>query len=114
MSTIFGMLAQESQPGGGTIGLLLPLVLMGGIFYFLLIRPQQRRVRQQRELLESLRVGDEVMTAGGMFGTVRQIDPDTDTVTLEISPGTSVRMLRQAIARRLTERDDGEGAGREP
>ncbi len=111
--TIFAMLAQEAQPGGGAVGLLLPLLLMGGIFYFLLIRPQQRRARQQRQLIESLRVGDEVMTAGGMFGTVRHIDPDSDTVTLEISPGTRVRMVRQAIARRLTERDDGE-AGRGP
>jgi preprotein translocase subunit YajC len=110
--TIFAVLAQEARPGGGAIGLLLPLVLMGGIFYFMLIRPQQRRVRQQRELIQSLRVGDEVMTAGGMFGTVRHIDPDADTVTLEISPGTSVRMLRGAIARRLTDRDDEREAGR--
>ncbi|HXF71395.1 MAG TPA: preprotein translocase subunit YajC [Actinomycetota bacterium] len=112
--TIFAMLAQEGQPAGGTIGLLLPLLLMAGIFYFMLIRPQQRRARQQRELIESLRVGDEVMTAGGMFGTVRHIDPDSDIVTLEISPGTKVRMVRGAIARRLTERDGDEGAGREP
>lgn len=102
--TILSILAQETaQPGGGSLALLLPLLLMGGVFYFMLIRPQQRRMRQQRELISSLRVGDEVMTAGGIFGTVREIDPDDDTVTVEISPGTNVRMLRQAIARRLTQ-----------
>ncbi|HXF37653.1 MAG TPA: preprotein translocase subunit YajC [Actinomycetota bacterium] len=110
--TSLPILAQSSGQGGSTLGLLLPLLLMGGVFYFMLIRPQQRRMRQQRDLIASLRVGDEVMTAGGIFGTVRDIDPDEDIVTVEISPGTNVRMLRQAIARRLTEPDEEE-AGRE-
>jgi preprotein translocase subunit YajC len=77
---------------------------MGGLFYFLLIRPQQRRTRAQRDLASELSIGDEVLTLGGMYGTVR--DVDDDSVTVEISPGTNVRMLKQGIARRLTEDEE--------
>jgi preprotein translocase subunit YajC len=85
---------------------LLPLVLMGGIFYFLLIRPQKARQRQQQALMSALQVGDDVMTAGGIFGTVTAIDEDEDIVTVEVAPGTNVRMLRRAIAQRLVEDED--------
>ncbi|MGH2684461.1 MAG: preprotein translocase subunit YajC, partial [Actinomycetota bacterium] len=59
-----------AQQGGTNVTFLISLVLMVGIFYFLLIRPQQRRVRQQRQLVDSLNVGDEVITIGGLFGTI--------------------------------------------
>jgi preprotein translocase subunit YajC len=101
------LLAQAGNEGGGSIaGLLLPLVLMGGVFYFLLIRPQKARQRQQQALLEALHVGDEVMTASGLFGRVTAIDEDEDIVTVEVAPGTNVRMLRRAIAQRLTGDED--------
>lgn len=102
------ILAQSSSntstsAGGSLFGLLLPLLLMGAVFYFLLIRPQRNRQRQQQSVLSALHVGDEVMTAGGIFGTITDIDDEHDTVTVEIAPGTEVRMLRRAIAQRLTE-----------
>jgi preprotein translocase subunit YajC len=101
------LLAQAGNEGGGSIAsLLLPLVLMGGVFYFLLIRPQKARQRQQQALLEALHVGDEVMTASGLFGRVTAIDEDEDIVTVEVAPGTNVRMLRRAIAQRLTGDED--------
>lgn len=102
------VLAQESGngTGGSAFGLLLPLLLMGGVFYFMLIRPQRRRQRQQAALLGALEVGDEVMTAGGVFGTLTGIDDDTDTVTVEIAPGTEIKMLRRAISQRFVEEDD--------
>jgi len=86
----------------------LPLILMGGVFYFLLIRPQQRRARAQQALISSVRVGDEVMTSGGIFGTITEIDDDEGTLQLEIAPGTRIRMVRSGVARRLTEDDDYE------
>jgi preprotein translocase subunit YajC len=102
------LLAQAggNQGGGSIASLLLPLVLMGGIFYFLLIRPQKARQRQQQALMSALQVGDDVMTAGGIFGTVTAIDEDEDIVTVEVAPGTNIRMLRRAIAQRLVEDED--------
>jgi preprotein translocase subunit YajC len=76
------------------------------IFYFLLIRPQQRRARAQRELVESVDVGDEVITVGGMFGTIRALDDEA--VTVEVAPGTEIRMLKSAIMRKHVFDDDVE------
>jgi preprotein translocase subunit YajC len=77
--------------------LFIPLVLIVG--YLLLVRPQQQRVRRQQELLSSVRVGDEVVTAGGMVGRV--VSLDEERVWLELAPGMTVQFLRQAIARRV-------------
>ncbi len=102
---MIGFLAQGSttSSGGGVAQLLVPLVLMGGLFYFILLRPQRSRQRAQQRLLEGLEVGDEVMTAGGIFGTIKAIDDDDGTLTVEIAPGTQVRMIRRAIAQKLIE-----------
>jgi preprotein translocase subunit YajC len=104
---------------GGTSGAgafqLVFLLLIGVVFYFMLIRPQQRRARAQRELIQSVSVGDEVVTIGGIFGRVLELDDDA--VVLEVAPGTTLRFLRSAIARRIveqeeeTEEEEDQGAG---
>jgi preprotein translocase subunit YajC len=98
------LLAQSDggQSGSSLLGLALPLLMIVG-FYFLLIRPQRSKQRAQQALLASLEVGDEVMTTGGIFGTLVEIDEDEGTVTVEIAPGTRVRMLRQGISQRFVE-----------
>jgi preprotein translocase subunit YajC len=93
----------QGQPGG-QLTFLISLVLMVAIFYFLLIRPQQKRVRQQRELVESLGVGDEVVTIGGMFGTIYEMDDES--VTLDVGSGTRLRFVKQAIARKFVRDED--------
>ena len=80
---------------------LIFLALLIGIFYFMLIRPQKRRVEQHRTLVESIGEGDEVVTIGGMYGNVVAIGDDE--MELEVSPGTRVRFVKSAIARRVTE-----------
>ncbi len=85
--------------------LILPVLLIGGM-YFLMIRPQKKRQQAQKALLSSLQVGDEVMTAGGIFATLKDIDDDEGTVVVEIAPGTQIRMLRQGISQRLTQDDE--------
>ena len=123
---VLGILAQDSggQAGSSLVGLALPILLIVG-FYFLLIRPQRTRQRAQQALSASLEVGDDVMTSGGIFGTIVEMDDDEGVVTVEIAPGTRVRMLRQGIAQRFVEdeepsdEDDGgetadEGVDREP
>jgi preprotein translocase subunit YajC len=88
-----------AQGGGQNVTFLISLVLMVAIFYFLLIRPQQRRVRQQRDLVDSLGVGDEVVTIGGMFGTIFEMNDES--VTLDVGSGTRIRFIKQAIARKF-------------
>ncbi|MGZ8607306.1 MAG: preprotein translocase subunit YajC, partial [Actinomycetota bacterium] len=78
------MLAQllaQAEGGSTLVGLALPLLMIVG-FYFLLIRPQRNRQRAQQVLLASLEVGDEVMTTGGIFGTIIEIDDDEGVVTV--------------------------------
>lgn len=92
------IVAQDSQ-GGSSLVAFLPLLLMGGVFYFLLIRPQQRRAKAQRALLRSVEVGDEIVTTAGVFGMVVAIDDESDVITLEIAPGTRIRMVRAGVGR---------------
>jgi preprotein translocase subunit YajC len=74
---------------------------MAGTFYFLIWRPQQRRVATVRALQSALSVGDEVITTGGIYGTVRSID--AEIVEVEIAPELVVRVARGAIGARITE-----------
>jgi len=97
---------------------LIPFVLLLGLMWFLLIRPQQARLRQQRELISSIDVGDVVLTAGGMIGTVRVLTDDE--MRLEVSPGVELRVVRAAVTRRLSpgesvdgDVDGGSGPGSE-
>ena len=80
---------------------LIVLALMVGVFYLVAIRPQQKRLKQHQALVSSIQTGDEVITVGGIFGTVTQMD-DT-SITLRIADNTEVRFSRQAISRKLTE-----------
>jgi preprotein translocase subunit YajC len=102
------VLAQTNsgQSGGSALSLLVPLLLMGVLFYFLLIRPQQRRARAQRDLISSVEVGDEIMTAGGILGTVTAIDDDDDLLSVEIAPNTVIRVVKRAVSQRFVE-DEG-------
>lgn len=76
-----------------------PLIFLGAmlaLFWFLLIRPQRRRQAHHRSLMENLSAGDEVVTAGGMFGRIRAVADDH--IVLEIAPGTEIRVAREAVA----------------
>ena len=101
-------IAQQTTQGSNPLVALLPLLLLGFVFYFLMIRPQQRRARQQQALVRSIEVGDEVVTGGGIFGVVIDIDDDEDVVTLEIADGVQIHILRAGIGRRIESYDDEE------
>jgi preprotein translocase subunit YajC len=74
-----------------------PLVLIFVVFYFLLIRPQQKRMKQHKEMLGAIRRGDRVVTNGGIIGTVNKV-VNNDEIILEIADGIKVRALRSGIA----------------
>lgn len=80
------------------------ILLLLAAFWFLLIRPAQRRQKQQQALLSEVEVGDEIVTAGGLYGTVTEVHDDE--VRLEIAPGLQVRLARKAIAGVLTEPEE--------
>lgn len=85
---------------------LLPILLIIAVFYLLLIRPQQKRARQHRELVSSIENGDRIVTIGGLHGTVEAVDEDT--VRLELIPGTTITLSKQAVSRRLVDADTGD------
>ena len=89
------LLAQTQNPLGG-LGSFLPIILIMGIFYVLLILPQQRRQKQLRVMLSALKSGDKVVTSGGIYGTIAGIDENT--VILRIADQVKIRVLRSAIA----------------
>lgn len=81
---------------GGGFSTFLPLILLFGIFYFLLIRPQQKKAKQHKELLGALKVGDNVVTNGGLHGKITGIKETV--VTVEIAPKIRVKVSRGSIA----------------
>lgn len=96
-----------AQGGGGGLGgmeQLLPLVLIFVVFYFLLIRPQQKKAKAHREMLGNLRRGDRIVTNGGLIGTITRVPNDNELI-LEIADGVKVRVMRGMIAESLSKTD---------
>ncbi len=89
------------------MGQIVVLVAMFALLWLLLIRPQAKRKQAQQQLLSSVEVGDEILTAGGLYGHVRAIAAD-DALEVEIAPGTFVRIARRAVAAVIPP-DDEEG-----
>jgi len=81
---------------GGGFGAFLPLILMFAIFYFLLIRPQQKKAKQHKQLLAALKKGDRVVNSGGLHGVVTGLTDDI--VTVEIAPKVRVKVSRGSIS----------------
>lgn len=81
---------------GSQTSLLLYFALLALAFYFLIIRPQQQRQRQQRDLMSALKVGDRVLTVAGMFGTVTSLD--SENVMLRVAEGVDIEFARGAIS----------------
>ncbi len=94
----------ESAGGGNSLSLFLPFILIIGVMYFLVMRPQQKRRREAMELQNKLGPGDDIVTIGGLHGTVVSIEDDV--VLLEIAPEVQVRFARPAIARVVTRADE--------
>ena len=88
----------QSAGGGGDLTSLLPFVLIFVVFYFFLIRPQQKRAREHREMVSQLRRGDKVITSGGLVGTVTKSVDDQETVEVEIAKDVKVNIMRTMIA----------------
>ncbi len=95
----YQLLAQaetESTTGSAWQVLLVYAVIIGGLFYFLMIRPQRTRMRRHQELVGALSLGDEVTTIGGIYGTIEHLDDES--AVLQIEGGGRIRVARRALA----------------
>jgi preprotein translocase subunit YajC len=96
ISTAYAQAAAPAGGGGDIFMSLLPLVMVFAIFYFLLIRPQQAKMRTHREMLENLKKGDQVVTGGGIVGKVTKVIDDKE-LEVEIGEGMKVRVVRSGV-----------------
>lgn len=89
--------AAGAPAGPGLIETMLPFVFIFVIMYFLIIRPQQRRAKEHREMLGALRRGDEIVTAGGLVAKVTKVKEDSDEVEAEIAKDVRVRVIKTTV-----------------
>lgn len=76
---------------------LIPLLLIFAIMYFLLIRPQQKKLKEHQEMVAALRRGDQVVTQGGIVGKVTKVKDDSNEIEVEIASGVTVRVIRSTV-----------------
>ncbi len=89
-----GQGAQGAQGGG--LGAFIPIILMFVIFYFLLIRPQQKKAKTHQEMISSLKKGDRIITSGGIYGQIVSLDESTASV--EVADKVRIKVTRSSIA----------------
>jgi len=100
---ILMMLAQTSGRGGGNAFLsLLPFLLIIFILYLLILRPQAKRQRQHREMIESLKKGDRIVTAGGIYGTIVGVKARENTLIVKIADNVKIEISRNSVSRKLS------------
>ncbi len=95
-SPAFAQTAADAGAGGGLLG-IVPFILMFVIFYFFLIRPQQKRMKEHKKMIENLRRGDQVVTSGGILGKVTKV-LEEDEVEIQIAEGVKVRLVKSTIS----------------
>ena len=88
--------AQSAGGGDAITSLLIPMVLIFAIMYFLLIRPQQKKLKEHQAMIDALRRGDQIVTAGGLLGKVTKVKEEGE-VEVEISSGVTVRVVKHTI-----------------
>lgn len=85
----------NAQPASGGMGMLVPMLLILAIFYFMMIRPQQRKEKERRKMIDELRVGAKIVFAGGLMGTV--VEATEKTFKVEIASGTEIEIARSCV-----------------
>lgn len=106
-------LAQGAGGGGGGIMGFLPIILIFAVFYFLLIRPQQKKAKMHRETLGAIRRGDKIITGGGIIGTVTKVLND-DELAVEIAEGIKVKVQRGLVSQVISKTQPGQPAAPPP
>jgi preprotein translocase subunit YajC len=81
---------------GGLLGSLIPLILIFVVFYFLLIRPQQKRAKEHKNMIDNLKKGDKIVTSGGIYGIIESVG--TNTVTVKIGENVKIKLGKAYVA----------------
>ncbi len=97
ISPAYAQAAGDASVGGG-IEAILPLLLIFVVFYFLLIRPQQKKMKEHKKALVGIRRGDKVVTGGGIIGSVTKVSENDSELTVEIAPDVKVKVQREMVA----------------
>jgi len=103
ISTAFAMGASGQGGQAGGIAGFLPIIILFAIFYFLLIRPQQKKAKEHREMIANLKKGARIVSSGGIYGTIQSID-DT-TIGLEIAEKVKIKISRGNVAAVITDNE---------
>lgn len=87
----------QAQPQGGGMEMIIMMVVLFAIVYFFMIRPQNKKQKEIQKFRNSLTVGQEIVTIGGIHGTVKQINEEDNTVMVEVATGTKIKFMKSAI-----------------
>ena len=98
---------EETSSGSGVIGLLLPMLVLGVLFYVFILMPQRRRQKKTREMQSEMGIGDEIRTIGGIVGTI--VADDEQTFTIDLG-GSTMRVVKRAVAERVSNDPEDDNA----
>lgn len=103
--------AQDLGGAGGTdmFASFIPIILIFVIFYFFLIRPQQKKTKEHKNMVEALRRGDQVLTQGGIYGKVTKVKEGEEDLEVEIAKDVRIRVLRSAVGQVISKTEPAEG-----
>ncbi len=101
MNNLFISMMGGAQGTGGAIGQIVPLVLIVVVFYFFMIRPQMKKAKDQKKYIEALKIGDKVLTIGGIYGTIFKMNED-GTIVLTVEDGGKIKVSKNAISQDST------------
>jgi preprotein translocase subunit YajC len=98
---LFMFMGAPSGQGANPLAMWMPIILIFVIMYFLILRPQAKRQKEQQKMLESLQKGDEVLTAGGIYGTIVGMKEKDTIVVVEVDKNVKLSVARSSIARKV-------------
>jgi len=96
-------MAAPAEGGGGGLGMFMPMIIIFAIFYFMLIRPQQRKEKERRGMIENVKTGERVVFSGGILGTITNVKESTFVV--KVADGVKIEIARSAVNRVLEKGD---------
>jgi len=95
----FLFLFQSSNGGGSSMGFILPMVLIFGIMYFLIFRPQAKKQKQHKTMVNSLKKGDKIVTSGGIYGTIAGLKEKENTLIVKVAENVKIEVTRSSVAK---------------